>query len=208
MAVGPRDHRFATPGFDALAEAASDADEHEAKRLLYVAATRARDHLAISLHHAEKGQSATSAAAALWQASHDAAAGWWREAAIADQLALPVESRLGEFAPMTDDERDAWLRDRERCSPPSIGGGSGPPPRSRARPTSSSPSSRRFRADETQASPPTPLRRGGTALGRAVHAVLQSVDLDDPRDVAPLAAVYAAAEGLTGPNDVAKSNAE
>jgi ATP-dependent helicase/nuclease subunit A len=45
------------------------------------------------------------------------------------------------------------------------------------------------------------LRRGGTALGRAVHAVLQSVDLDEPRDLEQLARVHAAAEGLTGAND-------
>ena len=75
VAVGRQSARFATPGYGALAGAASDADEHEAKRLLYVAATRARDHLVISLHHAAKGSSAKSAAAALWGASRDAAAG-------------------------------------------------------------------------------------------------------------------------------------
>ena len=60
VAVGPKGPpvRHAR-GSTALAEAASDADEHEAKRLLYVAATRARDHLAISLHHADKGPSAS-----------------------------------------------------------------------------------------------------------------------------------------------------
>ncbi len=42
VAVGRQSARFATPGYGALAGAASDADEHEAKRLLYVAATRAR----------------------------------------------------------------------------------------------------------------------------------------------------------------------
>ena len=150
VAVGPKGRRFATPGFAALADAASDADEHEAKRLLYVAATRARDHLAISLHHSAKGPSRSSAAAALWQASHEAAAGWWREAAIADQLALPVDvaaSARSCRCPTTS----AMLASMsaKRCSPPPTAGASGPPPRSRARPTtsnrSSAPSSR---ADE------------------------------------------------------------
>ncbi|HEX2383724.1 MAG TPA: UvrD-helicase domain-containing protein [Acidimicrobiales bacterium] len=201
VAVGRKDRRFATPGFAALAEAASDADEHEAKRLLYVAATRARDHLVISLHHAEKGQSSKSAAAALWKASHEAAAGWWREAAIADQLSLPVDVSA-RFAPMTDDERDAWHRDRERLlaavdrrrvwAATALAGEA----------DQLEPVEPRSAGDENPSGPPTPLRRGGTALGRAVHAVLQSVNLDDPHDVAPLAAVFAAAEGLTGANDV------
>ncbi len=112
VAIGPKGARFATPGFAELAEAASDAEQHEAKRLLYVAATRARDHLVISLHHAAKGQSGRSAAAALWQASHDAAAGWWRQAAIADQLALAVDEPSDDFVPMSVGDRDAWLRDR------------------------------------------------------------------------------------------------
>jgi ATP-dependent exoDNAse (exonuclease V) beta subunit len=202
VAVGPKGRRFATPGFAALADAASDADEHEAKRLLYVAATRARDHLAISLHHSAKGPSRSSAAAALWQASHEAAAGWWREAAIADQLALPVDVPLGAFEPMSDDQRDAWLRaheallaaaDRRRVWAATALAGETDDLEPVEAPLS--------RADDP-ASPPIPLRRGGTALGRAVHAVLQSVDLDEPRDIAPLAAVYAAAEGLAG-GDVA-----
>ncbi len=202
VAVGPKDRRFATPGFAALADAATGADEHEANRLLYVAATRARDHLAISLHHSAKGPSRSSAAAALWQASHEAAAGWWREAAIADQLALPVDVPLGAFEPMTDEQRDEWLRgregllaavDRRRVWAATALAGEADELEPVETPLS---------RDNDPGSPPTPLRRGGTALGRAVHAVLQSVDLDEPRDLEQLASVYAAAEGLTGATDV------
>jgi ATP-dependent helicase/nuclease subunit A len=48
-------------------------------------------------------------------------------------------------------------------------------------------------------------RRGGTAVGRAVHAVLQHVELattDPAAAVAPLAVREAAAEGLGAPGDV------
>ena len=56
--------------------------------------------------------------------------------------------------------------------------------------------------DEGEPGVPRPvLHRGGTALGRAVHAVLQSVDFDDPSDVPLLAAVEAAREGLTAKGD-------
>jgi ATP-dependent helicase/nuclease subunit A len=212
IAVGPRDRRFATPGFAALAEAASDADEHEARRLLYVAATRARDHLAISLYHSSKGPSRSSAAAQLWQASHEAAAGWWREAAIAEQLALPVDMPSDLFVPMTDDERDHWLRERAAllahvdrrhvwaATALVVEAGEGREA-GEARESDELEPVESAWSDDEAASPPAPLRRGGTALGRAVHAVLQSVNFDDPRDVAQLAAVYAVAEGLTGASD-------
>jgi ATP-dependent helicase/nuclease subunit A len=207
VAVGPRDARFATPGYEALADAASDAEAHEAKRLLYVAATRARDHLVISLHHAEKGQSSRSAAASLWNASHEAAAGWWRHAAIGDQLALPVDAGTRGFEPMTIDERAGWLRAHDDVLATA------------ARRRVWAATALAGEADELEpiepvrgaaetegepGAPQVPLHRGGTALGRAVHAVLQSVDLDDPSDVEALAAVEAAHEGLTAPGDAAE----
>ena len=92
----------------------------------------------------------SSAAAALWQASHEAAAGWWREAAIADQLALPVDVPPAVRADDRRPARRVASRPGTRCSPPSIAGASGPPPRSQARPTTSSPSSRRSRGDENR----------------------------------------------------------
>ena len=58
--------------------------------------------------------------------------------------------------------------------------------------------------DDEPAAPPRPLHRGGTALGRAVHAVLQTVDFDDPSELAGLARLHAAVEGLAMPADVAE----
>ncbi|MGH2460430.1 MAG: UvrD-helicase domain-containing protein [Chloroflexota bacterium] len=46
---------FQTPGFEAANEAEKTMDEAEHVRLLYVAATRARDHLVLSLFHAKGG---------------------------------------------------------------------------------------------------------------------------------------------------------
>ena len=56
-------------------------------------------------------------------------------------------------------------------------------------------------SDETEADlDGAPWRRGraGTAIGRAVHAVLQLVDLADAEGVGELARVQAVAEGVTG----------
>lgn len=46
--------------------------------------------------------------------------------------------------------------------------------------------------------PPWQRGRYGTAIGRAVHAVLQDADLDQGRDIDQLAAAHAAAEGIFG----------
>jgi ATP-dependent exoDNAse (exonuclease V) beta subunit len=63
-------------------------------------------------------------------------------------------------------------------------------------------------ADGAEAEPPPtgvaqpelgPGRRAGTAIGRAVHAVLQTVDLDDPAPALDaVAGAAAAAEGIAG----------
>jgi ATP-dependent helicase/nuclease subunit A len=43
---------------------------------------------------------------------------------------------------------------------------------------------------------PPALRRGGTALGRAVHAVLATIDFDQPTNLRALAAAQASTEGI------------
>ena len=53
LAVGGKDRRFQTEGFEELSQGVAAAERHEGHRLLYVAATRARDHLVVSLHHPE-----------------------------------------------------------------------------------------------------------------------------------------------------------
>ena len=47
LRLGSKDARFQTPGFDAAADLEARHEEAEDRRLLYVAATRARDHLVI-----------------------------------------------------------------------------------------------------------------------------------------------------------------
>jgi ATP-dependent helicase/nuclease subunit A len=187
---------------------------------LYVAATRARDHLVVSLHHSAKGTSGKSAAAVLWNASHESAAGWWRAASIGDQLALPVDVPSSGFVPMASDERDRWRRDQEALLTSAerrrvwaataiasevaaeSAADDGAPVETRDTDDSGEPVEARDAGDDEPAAPPRPLHRGGTALGRAVHAVLQTVDLDDPREIAGLARVHAAVEGFAMPADV------
>jgi ATP-dependent helicase/nuclease subunit A len=193
VALGAKGYRFATSGFAAAAETAADAAVYEGQRLLYVAATRARDQLVISLHHSKKGQS--TPARELWRACEQTAVvGTWRPAEIPEQLALPVPIPNEGRTPATREERAAWMHahdallastaGRRVLSATAIAGAAAP-------------------ADDVPEGAPTPapssLRRGGTAVGRAVHAVLQTVDLDAPGDLAALAAlaaVHAAVEGV------------
>ncbi len=61
---GPPETRFgphlASAGYDDAAEIESLLDSDERIRLLYVACTRARDHLGVSLHHVPRGRSSES----------------------------------------------------------------------------------------------------------------------------------------------------
>jgi ATP-dependent helicase/nuclease subunit A len=201
VAIGPRDARFTTPGFAALSERAGDADVHEGHRLLYVAATRARDHLVVGLHHSERG---TTPAKELWKVCQDSAAGWWNPAEFGDQLALPVEAGARDFLPVTVGDRNAWRAAHDEL-------------------LASANERRVFAAtaiaalhelderdepvdphghDDTPTSLPPSISRGGTALGRAVHAVLATVDFDHPANLGPLAVAQARAEGVTDVGDV------
>ena len=53
---GNLDNRFRTEGYEQLEELENGMSGDEAVRLLYVAATRARDHLAVSLYRTQRGQ--------------------------------------------------------------------------------------------------------------------------------------------------------
>ena len=211
VAMGARERRFATPGYEALADEAADAERHEAKRLLYVAATRARDHLVVGVHHAEKGPSKDSPAAVLWRATVDAAAGWWREAPLAEQLALPV-APPASFTPMTASARQAWVDERDAriasaarrrvWSATAVAGDHDT--------DAVEPVPARGGADDEPDGLPAPLVRGGTALGRAVHAVLQTVELggrDDVEAIASAARVRAAVENVDTDEVVARVRA-
>src|SRR5439155_7411841 len=57
VAVGRIETRFATPGFASAAADADKATADEGHRLLYVAATRARDHLVVGLTHSSRSAS-------------------------------------------------------------------------------------------------------------------------------------------------------
>jgi ATP-dependent helicase/nuclease subunit A len=168
----------------------------EATRLLYVAATRARDHLVVSLHHK--------------QGTACAAADLWVHAADADHLATRLSSLTppdpsGEEplqlapTPPPPDLVEQWERARDEAVAA----------RGRFPALAATEAARRLVSFDATAEEPEkeepeadapPWQRGrvGTAFGRAVHAVLQMVDLRTGEGVDGGARAQAAAEGIPG----------
>ena len=220
-------------------------DAHERLRLLYVACTRARDHLLVSLHRRAPNDKGTKEKSAAWALADAGAA----EAGAFDgsvllegvsdeavpELAAASPQAGPERAPLPD--RHVWEQERDRClavaatpvaaSATSLAtedtGPAGPPgsdqngsdgvgsngdgsdgvgsngdgsDRTDVRGAPSDPGL----AKDRDHSEPAPWSKGryGTAVGRAVHGVLQDVDLATGRGLEALAERQAAAEGVSG----------
>ena len=182
----------------------------ERQRLLYVACTRAMDHLVVSLHRAERSNG--SAAHELAVASEGAI----HHPFVATEAVLPGPAHITHELPWADEP--SWLATRQAdlaaasrpaaMSATALGGLFAPmsPP---------APALRSVAAAAAHGAPAAidgglhkdpvdldlpPWQRGryGTAIGRAVHAVLQFADLRTGANIRGLAAAQAAAEGVLG----------
>ena len=176
--------------FIPLDEQMSDA---ERRRLLYVACTRAVDHLIVSLHRypdSQPGERAESGRL-LFESGAAEASG-----------ARPLTPAGERFVPERTDapeldwpDFEAWEAERHQAFA-----------EARVRPSVSA----TFLAGEADTDPGLdkgavdldlpPWQRGryGTAVGRAVHAVLQYADLRTGADIDAEAAAQCAAEGIVG----------
>lgn len=203
VAVGRKERRFITPGFAAARDSASIDEGH---RLLYVAATRARDHLVVGLTHSPSTQ---SHAREIWAVAADDPGG--RLAHLARRIATPEQLALDLGEPAAAPglsppvaERQRFVAEHEALvaathldrslSPTGLAGDShameAEPP---------------VPASEDEPAPvPLARRRGATAVGRAVHGVLQSVELARPDEsaVRALAAQLSSVEGVAEQADL------
>ena len=202
----------ATAGYAGLAAGESVHQAAEQIRLLYVAATRARDHLVVSLHRKEKTSSHAQRLAPICaDLTDDQPARPPAPPSAAVQLTLAVdpadpvatELDLAEARPRgaaaVAAERERWILERaarldRAASPRTVAATSvvrlaGGPDGWDDLAEELDPA-----ADEGRGS----ARRGraGTAVGRAVHAVLQVVDLATGAQLADLSRAQAAAEGV------------
>ena len=216
-----------TGGYDAARQAEQRIFERERLRLLYVALTRAQNHLVVSVHRPQRSGTSTAAAleAVLDGVRHlcdDREAGTEdaRPASAPAQAVpgtTPARSGRRRGAPAGVDDPaslERWVRDRERrlatrssvisatavaklagAAPESVAAGSGLHDEPDDTAGTAGPEED---AGDGAAGARTLWRRGraGTALGRAVHAVLQTVDLRTGAGVEAMARAHAAAEGV------------
>jgi len=186
--------------FKPLDEQMSDA---ERRRLLYVACTRAVDHLVVSLHRlpepTEVAPNATNAA-------------MLHAGGATESGARPLSVSSGGFTVPRPDpaslpwaDRAEWVTERERA----IASAGWRPTVSATRLAEEIAALATADPDASFDSglakdpvdldlPPWQRGRYGTAVGRAVHGVLQFTDLGTGADVEALAAAQCAAEGING----------
>ena len=198
VGIGSQRDRFATEGYEDLNELEQRMSDAEAVRLMYVATTRARDHLVLSLRRTENNEGLKSAAGKIAKIMEKDPA-LWRDVVLNDTPDLPdAESLDPQEVPATvfpqehsvaaleqwESDRNSLILDMGRPSS--------------AAATSLGRSEDDSREDKPEQDSPEPWRigRAGTGVGRAVHAVLQTVDLATGKGIADRARAQAAAENV------------
>ena len=184
---GDSGQSFATSDYEDAAESEKRMGDAEAIRLLYVAATRARDHLVVSMYRSERGGSPASTIAGLLEGRDDL----WHPLAALSDLSTP-SSGLAADPDEVDpglhslEARSQWIEDRKRLI------------ERQGRPASVA-ATRLANAEKEEPETDEPWRRGraGTSVGRAVHAVLQTIDLATGDGIDETARAQAAAEGIS-----------
>ncbi|MGI9623794.1 MAG: UvrD-helicase domain-containing protein, partial [Acidimicrobiales bacterium] len=184
-----------TPEYDRFVPIDEQLDSHERIRLLYVACTRASDHLVVSTHRCDE-QSATTLATIVATCLDEAGPAQNPDAQVPLQLATDAVDRGTEPAALA--EVAVWAQRLDEAHSAA----------SRSR-TIAATTLATFVA-ESEADPglhkaarnldlpPWQKGRYGTAIGRAVHGVLQNIDLKTGAGIDGAAASQAAAEGVLG----------
>ncbi len=185
---------FKTANYEQGKDTEKDFAEAERKRLLYVASTRARDHLIVSVNRGVRGADAQK----------------WEDVILEVFGPEPAEERKLTFAETR--EAGPWAP-RRRAEPEAVAGYTRSEDEWTARRGAAltagaeerilTPSALAHQEVNEDAEPDTGdvmsgrQGRGGTALGRAVHSVMKDCSLTDISDLAALARAQAAIEGIT-----------
>ena len=184
--------RVTSEGYDAWQPIDDQMDRHERLRLLYVAATRARDHLVVCLHR-RAGNAHTSATVLA-------------EPGLAAPTGTPFQPpttrppAITRVVPRPLPDRDEWAAQRHRAlAEASTRTVIAATTLARAAEAADPGLDKRARDLDL---PPWQKGRYGTAVGRAVHGVLQVVDLETGAGLDDAAAAQAVAEGVAGRTDV------
>jgi ATP-dependent helicase/nuclease subunit A len=179
---------FATAGYATARTSDQDADAAEDVRLMYVAATRARDHLVLSLFRSGSALGKRSRAAKINELCEENP-DIWIEITEDDLVKVDVStSQTGDsqYGLKTASDRQEWLERRAAVI------------QTASRPASIAATTLAHVEKEEADGGETTYRRGrgGTNLGRAVHSVLQSVDLESGEGTEEISRAQAAVEGM------------
>lgn len=172
----------------------------ERRRLLYVACTRAMDHLVVSLHRGEKSNGSAANDLAI------ASAGATHLAFERTDATMPARAATASELPWADEGAwfATWQADLAAASRPAALSATALAGRMTDDHTpivkdSALPIDPGLQKEPVDLDlPPWQRGRYGTAVGRAVHAVLQFADLRTGANIPALAAAQAAAEGVIG----------
>ncbi|MDX6309550.1 MAG: hypothetical protein QOI06_2596 [Nocardioidaceae bacterium] len=201
-----------TNDFENVAPLDEQMDQLERRRLLYVAATRARDHLVVSLHR--RTPSATGSAGSMTNAEILVDGGAGSVGAVAfEPAAEPLPPLAGSSTTATEALAFAdWLaiieRVREssrRVSAVSASGLEGTEPAVVLVPDDDATPPGAAKGARDVELPPWSKGRYGSAIGRAVHGVLQTVDLTSGEGLDVGVAAQSSAEGVSEHADIVQS---
>ena len=196
VGLGSKVDRISTPGYEELSEKEKKMSGAEDVRLMYVASTRARDHLILSLRRKETGSRTISKTFAAMISETMQGSPLWEPVHLVDmdESQGSISNATSQDPPNSIDHsieaRDRWESARDNLI------------KRMGRPTYVSATSLGRHAHEQEDKPEQesdePWRRGraGTSVGRAVHAVLQSIDLATGAEIEARSRVQAAAEGV------------
>ena len=204
VGIGPGDDRFETPGFDDLQKRERLMSDAEYIRLMYVAATRARDHLVLSLRRKSDASGANSAAGRMSDYLAESPHLW--EAITLQEPATAVTTEDEDDDSAADglatfehtlEARDEWTAERaaliQKLKRPPFATAT-----SLGRKQESRPGTEPGDKEEQESEEPWKRGRAGTAVGRAVHTVLQVIDLATGDGIVDRARAQAVAEGIPG----------
>ncbi len=190
VGVGPAASRFATHGYERLLEREHHQDYAERVRLMYVAATRARDHLIVSLRRQPKSQNGNGTLAHEISKAMESAPDLWEAPSLAGSDTSGPQPAAQDVALLDHslEARDAWGHSRK-----SVLESAGHPSFVAATALGRS---REDEKPEAEAAEPWRRGRAGTSVGRALHAVMQSADLAAGSDLQVWSRAFVAAEGI------------
>lgn len=181
-----------TEDFDLVQPLDEQMDDYERRRLLYVAATRARDHLVVSLHRGTRRMDSNAELLASAGADHAGArsfSGVPEPASLDTTASAEAPPAYDEWLARITEAREA----SRRRSAQSASGLEGTDPEVAL--LGAEPGTAKAARDVEL--PPWSKGRYGTAVGRAVHGVLQDVDLVTGDGLADAVAAQCVAEGVT-----------